>query len=166
MKYSWSDYTTNDIKLVEGFLDDEAVLFTGCDDGWNSFYEYWKNEPEMALGKNFWCKVVSEADVPIAAIAFSVCEDILTVMEIVVAPGKRNHGYGSAILTELLHNGAEILGFDIRRAKAVIYPNNFASQKLFRKVGFVFDHALADNDAYIYSYRKPCDQGIVRQADI
>ena len=44
--------------MIESWLDIEAVRFTDCDDGWDQFVEYWKNEPDTMLNENFFVKVI------------------------------------------------------------------------------------------------------------
>lgn len=152
MKYQWSDYTKEHAALVESWLDDEARELTGMDDGWEDFYEYWKNEPDMALGENYWCKVISEQGVLFAVIALALYEGKLTVMEFLVDSRRRGHGLGSSALCELMALGSEIIGEDITLAEAVIFPNNKPSQRAFEKAGFRFSSAHPDGDAWYYRY--------------
>lgn len=152
MRFTWHDYEFQYEAIVESWLDADAKRFTGCDDGWNSFYEYWKNDDETILNENYWCKVICEGDVPIAVIAISLYQSAFTAMEYIVAPERRGKGYGFTALKELLDNGTAIIGKDITQAEAVIYPNNIASQKVFEKAGFTFDHAHTDGDSWYYKY--------------
>lgn len=154
MKFTWFDYNKIYANTVEDWLDTDAKQFTGCDEGWDSFYEYWKNDDEMMLGNNYWCKVVYECDAPVAVIAISMYQNIFTIMEYIVDPTKRGKGYGSTALKELLENSTTIIGKDITQAKAVIYPNNIASQKAFEKAGFTFDYAHPDGDSWYYKFDK------------
>ena len=41
MKYVWSDYSKDFAKVVDSFLDEEAVKNTGCDEGFDVYYQYW-----------------------------------------------------------------------------------------------------------------------------
>ena len=41
MKYVWSDYSKDFAKVVDSFLDEEAVKNTGCDEGFDIYYQYW-----------------------------------------------------------------------------------------------------------------------------
>ena len=155
MNYTWNDYIPEKMSFVESWLDAEAIQNTGIDDGWKDFFTYWKNDSEMVYGENFWCKVVSEKDTPFAAIAFSVfCEEFV-IMEIVVAPFCRRRGYGSKLLKELLSSGKTICGQEIKRARAVIFPDNVGSQKAFENAGFSFFCASEDGDAWDYQYGFP-----------
>ena len=77
--------------------------------------------------------VVFENEKPFAVIQFGFHEDTFTSMETFVAPEKRNQGKGSELLKELLTNGKSIIGREINRADAVIFPSNKASQKAFEK---------------------------------
>lgn len=151
MLFKWTDYNTS-MTFVEDWLDDEAVRVTGLDDGFRDFYEYWKNEniPDI----NYWCKVVSENDKPFAVITIGKDKENFIFMEFVIAPGKRNQGKGTLILKELLKESKIILGQEIESAEAVIFPSNPASQKAFKKAGFVFSHADEDDDAFYYVFGK------------
>lgn len=154
MKYQWIDYTKEYAALIDGWLDDEAIRFTGIDSGWDDFYEYWKNDSEMSLGENYWCKLISYEGVPFAAIAFSLWEGKFTVMEYIVDPKKRGCGLGSSALKELMDCGCDIIRKSIERAEAVIFPKNMSSQKAFAKAGFKFTSVHPDGDALYYTYEK------------
>ncbi len=151
MRFDWKDYGADTMTFVEDWLDDYAVRMTGMDDGWRAFHEYWITEGGMTPGKDYWCKVVYDQAAPFAVIAFSLHEGNYHVMELLVKPGMRNNGLGSALLRDLLSDGETIIGQRIDKATAVIFPNNPASQKAFERAGFVFDHADDDGDAWYYS---------------
>ena len=118
------------------------------------FYEYWKNDVETILGETYWCKLITDDNIPFAVIALSLYDNAYTIMEYVVDPQRRGTVYGTLGLCELLRDSRFIIGKNISHAVAVIYPNNIASRKVFEKAGFVFDHAYPDGDAYYYTYRK------------
>jgi len=122
----WRDYHPESMAFIENWLDSAAVSFTGLDEGFRAFYEYWANEEGFDAGVNFWCKVICEADQPFAVIAFCLHEQKIVIMEIVVAPEKRGCGFGTKLLKELLER-KEILGFVIQESEAVIFPGNLAS---------------------------------------
>jgi len=157
MNFVWRDYDPEAMLYVETWLDENAVKGTGLDEGFRDFYEYWANEDEFVLGKNFWCKVVFENDQPFAVITLCQYERITSVMEIVVDPARRGQGMGTKLLKELLAN-EEILGYTIEKGEAVIYPNNPASQKAFEAAGFELSHIHEDDDGismqYIYEKRQ------------
>ncbi len=154
MRYIWKDYNPESMGFVEAWLDKHAVRMTGMDDGYRSEYEYWAGEEEYIVGKNFWCKIVYENENPFALVQLGLYEGVVTIMETIVAPGKRGKGLGSAVIRELLQNGKNIIGFDIEKAEAVIFPSNIASKKAFEKAGFYFSHANEDGDALYYVYEK------------
>ena len=154
MKFVWSDYEPYTMQYVEDWLDEQAVRMTGIDDGFRDNYEYWANEESTKVGKNFWCKVVSDNSIPFAVIEFGLNEGTVTVMETIVSPQKRGQGLGSEMLIELLANGESIIGHDIDKAEAIIYPSNTASKKAFEKAGFMYHHTHEDGDAMIYIYNK------------
>jgi len=156
MKFKWTDYTVEYSRIIDSWLDSEAKRFTGCDDGWDDFFDYWCNHDDNIKGKNFWGKVVFEGSTPFAVIAIGMHDnDEFNISEYIVDPQKRGKGYGTAALRELLTNSTEIIGKDIRTAEAVIYPNNIASQKAFENAGFCFSSMHPDGDASNYTYKKP-----------
>lgn len=154
MHFKWIDYSPDNAAVVESWLDDTAKRNTGCDDGWADVVDYWMHEPDSIPGENFWCKVILDNGKPFASVAVGLWDGVFTVSEIVVNPEKRGQGYGSAALKELLTNGRTILGKDIETAKAVIYPDNIASQKAFERAGFTFESAHPDGDAWYYIWKK------------
>lgn len=156
MRYLWRDYTADDARTVDGWMDDEARYFTGCDDGWDAYVTYMRGEDYIHPSKNFWCMVISAEDLPIAAAALHLTEEgILMVSELVISPEYRGQGHGRAILTELLTATDAILGCTIRGAEAVIYPDNPASSRAFEGAGFRFSHAHPDGDVFYYRYEVP-----------
>ena len=151
MNFIWEDYSSKYTEKIETFLDSKAIKYTGCEDGFENFYSYWKNE----LGADFWCKVVLIKNEPIAIIAFAKSYDnVFTIQEFIVSPNNRGKGYSSEILKELLIRSSEIIGQEISVAEAVIYPDNIASQKAFQKAGFIYTGAHPDGDAWYYQYRR------------
>lgn len=158
MKYQWSDYAKEHEALVDSWLDDEAVRQTGLDSGWDDFFEYWKNDSEMSLGENYWCKIISHQGTPFAVMALSVWKGEFLIMEYVVDPKMRGKGLGSSALRELLDFGDCIVSTGIEQASAVIFPANKSSQKAFEKAGFYFLSADPDGDAFNYSYKKRQDR--------
>lgn len=154
MKFIWEDYSSKYAEKIEKFLDYEAIHYTGCEDGFGYFYSYWKEE----LGANFWCKVVLIEYEPMAIIAFAKSPDNeFTIQEFIVSPSNRGKGYGSSILKELLAHSKKIIEQDIFVAKAVIYPDNKASQRLFEKASFIHTGTHPDGDALYYEYVAGCN---------
>lgn len=153
MLYRWIDYTSEYASLVESWIDDVARRYTGCDDGWEDYFNYWKNDSQTQMGVNFWGKVICREDTPIAVISLGFSENRFTVSEFIVAPQYRNQGYGAKILRELLAHGEEILGRPIESVFAVIFPDNISSQRAFEKAGFGFESAHPDGDAWYYTYQ-------------
>ena len=153
LKYGWADYSKDHREVVESFLDDEAIKSTGCDDGFEAFYTYWMSEADTRLNENFWFKVISTDQKPIAIIAIAKSpQNEFTVSEFIIAPTERRKGHGKAILKELLSNSSTILGERIDLARAVIFPNNIASQKAFAGAGFDFSFTHPDGDALYFEF--------------
>ena len=156
MRYEWRDYTTDDAACVDGWMDDEAVHYTGCDDGWDDYISYMMQEPYVRHGSNFWCKLILDNHKPIAVAALYLTEEnVLCISELVVDSHARGLGHGKALLRELLDNTVSILGCDIRGASVVIFPNNLASIRAFSCAGFSMTHAHPDGDALYYQYDIP-----------
>lgn len=149
--YIWRDYDPNTMPYIEDWLDEGAVQFTGLDNGFRSFYEYWANEDGFVIGESFWCKVICEQDTPLAVIAFCQHEQTMLIMEIIVAPQQRARGIGTKLLKELL-TCTEVIGYAIQRSDAVIFPSNVASQKIFEKVGYQHHHTYEDGSAIYYVF--------------
>lgn len=154
VNFNWFDYDPKKMKFVEKWLDKKAVKLTGIDDGWEDFYEYWKNEGGNILNQNYWCKVISENGKTFGIIAIGCHEDLFVIMEMLIAPKMRNKGKGAKLIKELIENSTEILGKEIKKATAVIFPSNVASQKCFEKAGFVVERIHEDGDAIDYIYNK------------
>lgn len=152
MKYDWIDYTTAYTELVDSWIDEDAKRFTGCDDGFDEYYQYWVNEPETTLGENFWVKIIIANADPIGIISIGLWEGVFTISEFIIRPDRRGKGLGSSALAELLDQSRDIIGVKIKDANAVIFPNNVASQKAFEKVGFIFHSEHPDGDAWYYRY--------------
>lgn len=151
MRFKWEHYqNTHHKDLVDSWLDGVAVKFTGLDDGWKDFYDYWMQAAEKSSNCKDYCFIVSENNEPFCVIYVATQDTELTVSECVVAPNKRGKGYGSASIKELIDNCAMLVGEHINAAKAVIYPNNIVSQKAFEKAGFAFVSAHQDGDAWYY----------------
>ena len=154
MRYQWTDYSPEYVSIIETFLDATARTFTGCDEGWQEYYDCLLQEPSVCFGKNFWTKIILLDGCPIAIIALGLEDGKLTVSELIVSPEMRKQGHGTAILLELLRDTQEILCASFQQAVAVIFPNNQASQRAFEKAGFIFESSHPDGDAWYYIYKK------------
>jgi len=150
MKYEWIDYTSAYREMVDSWIDEDAKRFTGCDEGFDEYYQYWINDPETKLGKNFWAKIIiADAD-PVGIIALGLWDAVFTISEFIISPDRRGKRLGSSALMELLARSKSIIGVSIKDADAVIFPNNIASQKAFEKAGFTFHSEHPDGDAWYY----------------
>jgi len=156
MSFIWCDYNPDTTDFIENWLDNSAVESTGLDEGFRAFYEYWVKEDGFVVGENFWCKIISENDTPVAVIAFCLHEHTILIMEIVVAPQERGRGVGTQLLKELLGN-KEMIGFVIQKSEAVIFPSNIASQKAFENAGYQHHHTYEDGTAMYYVYESSCE---------
>lgn len=143
-----------DKRVIENWLDEEARVYTGIDGSFEELYGYWKDETDILSGNEIYCKVIFQVDIPVAVLLIGCHECEFTVSELIVAPGLRGKGIGTAVLIELIEHGIDILGEDIISAKAVIFPNNIASKIAFENAGFIYEATHPDGDAEYYVYRK------------
>ena len=150
MDFIWKDYSQEYEAGVEALFDSEAIRFTGCDDGFKAFYDYWNKE----IGADaFWGKVIFLKGELIGVIALAKSPDgVFTLQELALSPAYRGKGCGTTILKALLTNSKKIIGQEITTAKAVIFPGNLASRKAFSKAGFVCVESHPDGDALYYEY--------------
>lgn len=152
MRYTWIEYNSAYKEIVDSWLDEDAKRFTGCDEGFDEYYQYWANDPETKLGENFWAKIIiADAD-PIGIISFGLCDNIFIISEFIIRPDRRGKHLGSSALAELITQSKNIIGISIENANAVIFPNNIPSQKAFEKAGFLFHSEHPDGDAWYYRY--------------
>ncbi len=160
MNFNWRDYDPQTDLFVESWLDSDGAYFTGCDEGWRSFYEYWLNEPDFNLGEDYWCKIAYSGDAPCGIIALSKYQGKVTVMEILVSPELRGKGIGTKMLAEMLEYSVKIIGKTIKLAEAVVFPDNTASRKMFEYNGFTLDRISEEGDAMYYRYTAPTSPSI------
>jgi len=153
MTYHYIDYTPETEAVIDSWLDDDGAYFTGFEDGFASYYDYWINVPDHVPGENYWAKIICDKDTPVGVVVISLAEDIFYFAELLIDPAKRGIGIGTTAIRELLENGKGILGRRIDRAEACIYPSNTPSQKVFENAGFRFDHAHPDGDIWYYTYK-------------
>lgn len=154
MKFNWIDYSSEYKEIADVWIDEDAKRFTGCDDGFDEYYNYWISDADTRIGENFWAKVIFSESVPLGIISIGLWDGVFTISEFIIRPDSRGMGIGRTVLNELLSCSKSIIGLEIMDAKAVIYPNNIASQKVFEKSGFKFHSEHPDKDAWYYRYNK------------
>jgi len=154
MKYTWIDYNSSLEKIVDSWLDENAMRFTGCDEGFEEYYQYWVNDADTKIGENFWAKIIVNDAEPIGIVTLGLWENVFTISELIIRPDRRGKQFGSSALAELIARSKDIIGVEIQEAKAVIFPNNIPSQKAFEKAGFTFHYEHPDGDAWYYRYQK------------
>ncbi len=154
MKFSWMDYALED--TVESWIDEETKSLTGLSEGFHAFFDYWKDneEQDSMYNENFWCKIISKDEQPLAVIAFGLWDDSINIMELILMQCDRNKGYGPQIIQELLDESQWICGYPIFRANTSILEHNIPAQKAFKKVGFKFQYADEDLGIWHYTYIK------------
>ena len=72
MKYTWTEYCGAYEAGVEALFDSEAMKFTGCDDGFLAFYDYWRRELKEG---EFFAKVILDGGELIGVVALARAED-------------------------------------------------------------------------------------------
>ncbi len=152
MRFNWIDYTPAYKETVDSWFDEDAKRFTGCDEGFDEYYQCCTNESETKLGENFWAKIIIDNTEPVGIIAIGLSDNVFTISEFIIRPDRRGTGIGSSALVELLARSKNTIGVRINDANAVIFPNNIASQKTFEKAGFIFHSEHPDGDAWYYRY--------------
>ena len=148
MKYNWKDYSAEYSEIINSWFDSEALSMTGLDEDFDSYVN--AVTEDSANFPNTTFKVIFEGDSPVAVAVYGVYDRIVTVMEIVVATNERGKGKGSEIIRDLLQICNETFDETVKQFKAVVFPNNTASQKAFEKAGFYFESAHEDGDAWYY----------------
>ncbi len=151
MRFQWEPYQSSHEALVDSWLDDTAVEFTGLDNGWKAFYDYWMLDAKENANCRDYCFLVSEQSEILCVIYLATQEETLTVSCCVVAPCKRGKDYGSAIISELVQRCAELIGTHMTVAEAAVFPKNIASQKAFEKAGFAFISERSSTQSYRYA---------------
>lgn len=152
MRFKWIDYAEEYEDTVESWLDEEAVRLTGMDEGFQDYFQCMINDSDTKYGENFWVKVIFEKEKPIGIMAVGLWEKSFIISEIIISSSHRGNGIGSAAIREWIDFSNSIIGVSCEKAKAVIFPNNIASQKAFEKAGFKFVSAHPDGDAWYYEY--------------
>ena len=94
MHLEWMDYRREDGKVVDSWLDGEAVAMTGLDQGWDDYWQAVRSDGKHYPGCRDVCKIIREQGQPIAAVCFGWYGGVTTVSEILVAPQRRGQGVG------------------------------------------------------------------------
>lgn len=153
MNFNWITYNSKYKAIVDSWLDDDTRRFTAIDDSFDNYVQYWKTNSDSNKGEYFWSKVIADKNgIALGVIAIGLCDDVFMISEYVIDPQKRNKGYGTSALKELLLESERIIGKKILIANAVIFPSNKASQKAFEKAGFKYETTHPDGDAMYYTY--------------
>jgi len=151
-KHTWKDYCPEDSVFDSYVLDSEAIKMTGLDRGFDAYVNESQTDSKDFPGcKNFY-KIVSEEKCTLALVSYGIYEGVVTVAEIIVAPFYRRKGKGTELIKELLEICKATFGDAVKQFRAVIFPNNVASQRAFEKAGFHFESAHVDGDAWYYVY--------------
>lgn len=90
--FEWCDYSEEFSTVTDSWMDSQAKYFTGCEDGFQDYYDYWKNESDIELNVNFWAKIIKLYGKPVGIIALFFFDDVLSVSEFIIAPQMRNNG--------------------------------------------------------------------------
>lgn len=150
--FQWLTYDQTLSLLVNSWLDEDAVAFTGIEDGWDNYWLAVKEDSVNFPGCKDYCRVVFDGSVSFAAICFGVFQHTMTISEVVVAPGFRGMGLGTRLLSELIHMTKSGNFGEVSQITAVIFPQNFGSQKAFQRAGFSQAGYTEDGIDLIYTY--------------
>ncbi len=150
--FQWHAYDQSLSLLVNSWMDEDAVAFTGIEDGWDNYWLAVQEDSMNFPGCKDYCRVVYDGTVPCAAVCFGVFQYTLTISEVVVAPGFRGKGLGTRLLSELMHMTESGNFGEVSRITAVVFPQNLASQKAFQMAGFSQEGYTEDGIDLIYTY--------------
>lgn len=161
MRFTYTLYEPSMAPELDGFLDEAAAYYTGCeDDGIEEYVQYWCAQPEIHWSTDFWCYRIAEENQTIGVLAVfrlpcresdRVRDEMhLAIGEFWIDPAKRGKGLGTAILCEVLENSAVLFGRPYHTVQAVVFPDNVPSRRAFEKAGFLLDHVHPDGDALYY----------------
>lgn len=82
MKFIWEKYADKYLELIDSCLDSEAVQYTGLDEGWQAFYDYWICENASYENCESFCYVISCDNEPIAVIFIAVEKKFLLFLNL------------------------------------------------------------------------------------
>ena len=150
--FQWVDYEIKHARMIDSWLDAEAVAMTGIDAGWDHYWLAVKADAVNFPGCEDFCKVIYADSDPFAVICFGVYQDEMTISEVVVAPRWRGMGKGSQLISELVESARTQWPREVKRITAVVFPQNRASQKAFRNAGFQLTDKTEDGVDFIFTY--------------
>lgn len=151
MEFQWDDYRKEYESALSNWGHDFITQRYATEDILQDI-QYYQNHSEYLLGENFFCKVISKRQV-LAVGIFLVHDQTLTINPLIVAPEARNHGYGTAIIYELVKETRKIFGNEYQQIIAGIDLSNHPSIRLFQKVGFQLEKIHDDGDFGYYVYK-------------
>lgn len=157
MKFEWRDYCPADAALIDAWLTPETCAMTGLDQGWNAYWNAVLADAANYPGCKDCCKMIFKSGIPIAVVSYGCYLGTAVVSEMIVSPHFRGKGYGTEIIRELLELYPVLLGGDIVKFTAVIFPNNIPSKKAFAKAGFSAEHISEGAETWaFYPAGSPC----------
>lgn len=161
MLFKWVDYCEKYEEELAAWTDDgDTNRFALFDDTIKETHEYYTGVSkdydghDYKLNRTYFCKVVLDGDIT-AAVLFlfrSDTRNVVHINPIIVNPEHRNKGYCTKIISELVNNVSEIIGYESIAVTADFSTANKASIRVFEKVGFVMAGRHADGNFTYWTY--------------
>jgi len=140
--FKWVDYSEKYEAEIESWENDE-------EDSIKEIHEYYMEISDgggidsyghdYTWNKTYFGKVVLEETEVIAAVLIMGGDSSKTtyIKEFLVNPKHQNKGYGTKIISELINNVHDIIGFDSNVFTADTFSNNTSMIRVLEKTGFV-----------------------------
>ncbi len=78
----------------------------------------------------------------------------MTFMEILVPPKLRGQEIGKKIFADFIMESEKIISRSVNAGKAVFFPDNRSSRKIFESAGFALDSVSEKGDAMYHKFRR------------
>lgn len=147
MQFTWVDYPSQYETELEKWCD-ETVRHALDDDSIKKEHEWYLNEINYVLNKNYFCKVVLDGETVVALLMLSIMskdelkkhltETVICIDTFIINPALRQQGYATKVIAEIMQHTEKIVPFDNNIFVAQIHKENDNSKKLFKKLGFHF----------------------------
>lgn len=150
--FVWDDYSEKYKDLISDWTDDEALKFA-INTTWHDEYMYYLAEAEYEYNKGFFCKIVFDAETPIAVLILLTGDGFpVTVNPMIINPSLRGKGYGTEIVRQLISNIDELVPNHSDIIEAGVDIENTASRRIFEKNGFEMTKIHPGGDFVFYQY--------------
>lgn len=160
MLFKWVDYCEKYEDEIDAWMNDELIIRHAVDESLKADHLYYATSNEFILNKNYFCKVILEGENVIAVMTLLINEritnlnkNLILINSIFTSPAKRNQGYGTKIINELIKDTEKIIPYTDNIFEAEIDTDNSRSIHTFDKLGFIFIGTHDKNDyGYEFGY--------------